>query len=275
VWTAFDYIGEASIGWKGYYQDASFYPWNLAFCGDIDICGWKRPQSYYRDALWKKDQLSIFVKPPVPSFEENKERESWSKWHWDNVVGNWNWKGNENKPLQVNVYSSCEEVELFLNGRSLGRKPTNRSTKYIALFDVPYVTGTLKAIGYTGGKQANVAELSAANVPVKIKATADRTTIKANNEDLSYVTLELLDSKGIRNPTSDPMMQFELSGPGKIVAVANANPVSLESYQQPKRKAWQGRCLVIIKSNTQAGPITLKAKSSGLPTASIVINSVK
>ncbi len=81
VWTAFDYIGEASIGWRGYFQYQNFYPWNLAFCGDIDVCGWKRPQSYYRDALWKKDQVSLFVKPPQPSFEPNPNRESWSKWH--------------------------------------------------------------------------------------------------------------------------------------------------------------------------------------------------
>ncbi len=75
VWTAFDYIGEASIGWRGYMQNQDFYPWNLAFCGDIDICGWKRPQSYYRDALWMPNQLSIFVKPPKPSFEENPDRD--------------------------------------------------------------------------------------------------------------------------------------------------------------------------------------------------------
>ena len=115
VWTAFDYIGEASIGWLGYMQEQSFYPWNLAYCGDIDICGWKRPQSYYRDALWKANQLSIFVKPPKPSFVENPNRMFWSKWHWHDAVADWNWKGFENQTLQINAYSSCDEVELFLN----------------------------------------------------------------------------------------------------------------------------------------------------------------
>ena len=76
VWTGFDYIGEASIGWRGYVQEKKFYPWNLAYCGDIDICGWKRPQSFYRDALWKKNQLSIFVKPPQPSFPLNPKKRS-------------------------------------------------------------------------------------------------------------------------------------------------------------------------------------------------------
>ena len=146
VWTAFDYIGEASIGWRGYFQEQRFYPWNLAFCGDLDICGWKRPQSFYRDALWMTNQLSLFVKPPKPSFEENPDRQSWSKWHWLDAVADWNWKGHENKPLEVSVYSSCEEVELFLNNKSLGRKKTNRSTEFKAIWEVPYQAGELKQL---------------------------------------------------------------------------------------------------------------------------------
>ena len=90
VWTAFDYIGEASIGWRGYFQKQDFFPWNLAYCGDLDICGWKRPQSYYRDALWKENQLSIWVTPPQPTFEVNPERQSWSKWHWLDADADWN-----------------------------------------------------------------------------------------------------------------------------------------------------------------------------------------
>ncbi|HWJ28157.1 MAG TPA: glycoside hydrolase family 2 TIM barrel-domain containing protein, partial [Flavisolibacter sp.] len=169
VWTAFDYIGEASLGWLGYPQKANFYPWNLAYCGDIDICGWKRPQSYYRDALWKKDQLSLFVKPPKPSYDTNANKASWSHWEWRDAVSDWNWKGYEKKPLQVEIYSSCEEVELFLNGRSLGRKETNRSNKFMAIWEVPYQAGMLKAVGYTGNQQKAVAELHTAGKPVQIK----------------------------------------------------------------------------------------------------------
>ena len=128
VWTAWDYIGEASIGWLGYQQGASFYPWNLAFCGDIDICGWKRPQSYYRGMHFgKTDQLSMFVTPPKPSFAVNPFIEPWSKWNWVDAVADWNWRGYENKLITVNVYSSCQEVELFLNNKSLGKKMTDRS----------------------------------------------------------------------------------------------------------------------------------------------------
>ncbi len=273
VWTAFDYIGEASIGWRGYPQEKDFYPWNLAYCGDIDICGWKRPQSYYRDALWKKNQLSVFVTPPRPSFEPNPKRESWSKWHWYDVVADWNWAGYENIPLEVSVYSSCETVELFLNNKSLGKKKTDRSTEFIATWNVPWQQGELKAIGYQGSKPVNTAALNTAAEPGQIRLTADRPDILADGQDLSYITVELTDDNGIRNPKAENLVKFEISGPGKIAGVSNANPISTESYVMPERKAWQGRCMVIIKSDNIGGKIIVTASSGNLKSASIVLNA--
>ncbi|MDT5268738.1 MAG: beta-galactosidase [Acidobacteriota bacterium] len=275
VWTAFDYIGEASIGWRGYWQESNFYPWNLAYCGDIDVCGWKRPQSFYRDALWKKNQLSIFVRAPRPTFEPNPKRQSWSKWHWHDVVADWNWKGYEGRPLDVDVYSSCEYVELFLNGKSLGRKETNRANQFTATWSVPYQPGTLKAVGYVDPPRvaASNAELRTAAEPARIKLTADRMRVKADGQDLSYVTVELVDAHGVRHPRAENLVRFNVEGPGNIVGVGNANPVSTESYQQPQRKAWQGRCLVIVKSGRQPGRIVLRATAQGLPPATLVINA--
>jgi len=274
VWTGFDYIGESSIGWLGYPQEKNlFYPWNLAYCGDIDICGWKRPQSFYRDALWKKNQLSIFVKPLQPSFPLNPKKSEWSKWNWDDVVANWNWKGDEDSIFEVNIYSSCDEVELFLNNKSVGKKPTNRSTKFMAVYNVPYAAGELKAIGYNNGKKVNTAILKTAGEPTQIKLSADRKFIKADNEDLSYITVELVDKKGTRNPGAENLIHFEIEGPGTIAGVGNADPVSVESYQLPQRKAWQGRCLVIIKSGKKSGNIVLKASSTGLKSSELVIKA--
>ncbi|CAN5784574.1 glycoside hydrolase family 2 TIM barrel-domain containing protein [soil metagenome] len=275
VWTAFDYIGEASIGWLGYFQNQNFYPWNLAFCGDIDICGWKRPQSYYRDALWMDGQLSIFVKPPVPSFVENPKRESWSKWHWLDAVSNWNWAGNENTPIEVTAYSSCATTELFLNGKSLGKKPTNRASKYMASWQVPYQPGELKVIGYDAkNKMVNNAILKTATEVTQIKLTSDRQAIKADNQDLVYITVELLDANGNRNPLADNAVEFSVDGPASIAGVGNANPRSLEGYQQPKRNAWQGRCLVILKAGKSLGKISLTANVAGMKPVSISIDAV-
>jgi beta-galactosidase len=273
VWTAFDYIGEASIGWRGYMQKQNFFPWNLAYCGDLDICGWKRAQSYYRDALWKENQISIWVTPPKPSFELNPQRESWSLWHWNDVVDDWTWQGSEGTTLEVNVYSSCESVELFLNNKSMGKKITDRSTGYIAKFQVPYSSGILRAVGYTQKKQAATAELHSAGEPSRIILSVDHVKIKADGEDLSYITAELNDDKNIRNPKAENPVSFELTGPATIAGTGNANPVSLESFQQPYRKAWHGRCMVVIKSGTTKGKIILKATSPGLTSASVELES--
>jgi beta-galactosidase len=272
VWTAFDYIGEASIGWRGYWQENNFYPWNLAFCGDIDICGWKRPQSYYRDALWKENQVSVFVQPPKPSFPLNLNKQSWSKWEWHDVLADWNWPAYENKPLEVSVYSSCDEVELFLNGKSLGKKQTSRDSKFTATWNVPYQAGILKTIGYTNGKEVASSQLQTAKQVSKIKLSPDRSVIKANGQDLGYVTVELIDANGVRNPKAENLVKFKVEG-GTIVGVGNANPMSLESYQLSQRKAWQGRCLVIVKSPEKAGNIKLIASTAGLQEQQIIIRA--
>lgn len=273
VWTAFDYIGEASIGWRGYWQESNFYPWNLAYCGDIDICGWRRPQSLYREALWKENKLALFVKPPTPTFPINPNKQSWSKWEWHDVADSWSWNGNEGKPLSVSVYSSCEQVELSLNGKSLGKKKTDRSTEYMAQWEVPYASGELKSVGYKGKKIVATSVLQTAAPATGIKITADKTQLAAGGQDLSYITVELTDAKGIRNPTADNLVKFEIEGAGTIVGVGNANPMSIESYQLPQRKAWQGRCLVIVKSKRDAGNITLKASADGISTAHVTLTS--
>lgn len=274
VWTGFDYLGEASIGWLGYPHEGSFYPWNHAFCGDIDICGFKRPQSYYRNVLWNAgQQVSIFVKPPKPSFKTNPGKKDWSKWEWQDVVAEWNWGGYENQPLEVEVYCAFETVELFLNGESLGKKETNRGTQWIAKWEVPYKPGILKAVAYEGTKEAGSRELVTAEDPNNIRLSADRAKIKADGQDLSYITVDLLDSNDRRHPKAENLIRFEIEGPGSIIAVASSNPMSVESYQQPKRKAYKGRCLVIVKSTRESGNIIIKASSTGLQSARLIIIS--
>jgi beta-galactosidase len=274
VWTAFDYIGEASIGWRGYWQKQDFFPWNLAFCGDLDICGWKRAQSFYRDVLWKENQISIWVTPPQPSFPLNPDRQSWSKWHWNDVVANWNWKGNEGKAMDVNIYSSCAQTELFLNNRSLGKKMTDRTTSYRATWQVPYEPGILRAVGYEGKKKIATTELRTANETAAIKLSADRKIIRSDGQDLCYITVELVDNNGNRNPLAENLVKFEVDGPTTIAGTGNANPVSLESFQSPYHHAWQGRCMIILKSGELPGKITLKATSDGLQPTNITVESV-
>jgi beta-galactosidase len=274
VWTGFDYLGEASIGWLGYLHKGSFYPWNHAYCGDIDICGWKRPQSWYRNVLWNTGkQLSIFVAPPEPTFVENPDRMDWSKWHWQDVTDSWNWEGYEGENLEVEVYCAHEAVELFLNGESLGKQNTSRENEWIARWEVPYVTGSLKAIAYQGDEAVESDELLTAGDPEVIRMKADRESIRADGQDLCYIEVELLDQDGNRSVQAVNQVDFDLEGPGEIVAVASSNPMSTESYQAPHRRAYQGRCLVVVKSLKQPGEIRLSASSENLEAAAIHIQT--
>jgi beta-galactosidase len=277
VWTGFDYLGEASIGWLGYLHRDSFYPWNHAFCGDLDICGLKRPQSYYRDVLWQHEEghpLSIFVKPPKPTFEMIPGKETWSKWNWHDLVADWNWEGHEDEKLEVTVYCMFPEVELFLNGQSQGRKPANRENQWIVKYYLPYQEGELKAIAYASAEEKASCVLMSAEPVASLKLSADREKIQANGQDLSYVLVELLDEQGSRHPKAEDLVEFSVDGPGSIAAVASSNPRSVESFQQPRRKAYQGRCMVIIKSGKEAGTITLKAEADGLPSSELNISAV-
>ncbi|MGD0583775.1 MAG: glycoside hydrolase family 2 TIM barrel-domain containing protein [Bacteroidales bacterium] len=274
VWTGFDYLGEASIGWLGYPHEGSFYPWTNAFCGDIDICGFKRPQSFYRDVLWNDNKtVSLFVRPPVPSFAINPKKEKWSKWEWQDVVASWNWIGYDGKTINVEAYSSCQEAELFLNGRSLGRKRTDRQTKWIARWNVRYEPGLLEVKGYENRIVVASSEIRTAGEPVKIKMEADRSSLKANGQDLSYITIEIADKDGIRNPVARNLVRFSIEGPGTIISVGSSDPMSTESFKKPYRKAYQGRCIVIVKSERSQGEIRLKAMSEGLQGAEVIIGS--
>ena len=275
VWTGFDYLGEASIGWMGYMQKKEFYPWSHAFCGDIDICGWKRPQSYYRDILWENgNKPYIFVVPPEPSFELNPEKMEWSKWEWHDVVRSWNWEGFIGNALEIHVYNRSESVELFLNEKSLGKKETNRKNEWIAKWKIPYTPGVLKAINYSHDKSISFDVIHTAKSPERISLNPDRLQINANGQDLCYISVELLDENGIRNPTINQLVEFEIEGPGSILAVGNSNPMSTESYRKTYRKTYQGRCLVILKSDKIPGKILLKSKSSNLTEANISINGI-
>jgi beta-galactosidase len=189
------------------------------------------------------------------------------------VAADWNWAGQERLPLEVSAYSSCAEVELFLNGRSLGRRPTNRATAYTAKWSVPYEPGVLRAVGYTGGREVGASELRTAGAPARVKLSADRERIRADGQDLSYVTAELVDARGVRHPKAENLLKFSVEGPGTIVGVGNANPVSTKSYQRPQRKAWQGRALLVVKSARRPGPIVVTATAAGLPPARIVVNA--
>lgn len=269
VWTGMDYLGESGIG-HVFFDKHEFsmpWPWYDSWCGDIDITGQKKAQSYYRDVVWKRSNLEMAVHSPVPA----GKKEGVSGWGWPDEYQSWTWPGNEGKKLQVSVYSTCQEVRLELNGKVIGQKPVSDKTKLTARFDVPYAAGELKTTGLTDGKEVATKIFRTAGAPASIKMIADRNEIKANRNDLAYVTLEVLDKDGNLVPNADVKVKLSVSGDGELLASGNAAPNDMESFRNPLVKVYNGRCLAILRPFAAAGKIRLNAEADGLPGAMVEI----
>ena len=267
VWTSLDYLGESGIGRMREIGNEAFlgkYPWHHANCGDLDLCGFKRPQSYYRDIVWDVGtRLYFAVHPPT---DQNSEP---SQWGWHDVWPNWNWEGYEGQPLKVDVYSACEEVELHLNERSLGRKPAGSAQQHIASFDVPYEAGTLKAVGYQDGEPAAELVLRTCGPASRVRLTVDNQQLHAKPDELAYVTVELLDGEGQVHPAMDRLVRFTITGPARLAAVGSGNPTSEEAYQSDRRTTFRGRCLAVVQSTGEPGEVILCAEADGLENGEI------
>jgi len=273
VWTAMDYYGESGIGHAvPSTEKDSFlmpWPWFDSWCGDIDVCGFKKPQSYYRDVVWRRSQIEMAVHTPLP----DGAWERVSGWGWPDETRSWNWPGQEGKPLQVAVYSRCESVRLELNGKVIGEKPVSAATKLTAKFDVPYQPGELRAIGLINGKEVATMTLKTAGEPKEIRLIADRPKIRADRNDLSYVTVEVVDRLGAVIPTAEVPIRFTITGAGELAATGSSAPNDAASFHVPLRKTYQGRCIAILRPTGSAGEITLHAEAAGLKPATIVIKT--
>lgn len=228
IWTGFDYLGEPTPYW---------WPSRSSYFGIIDLAGFPKDVYYMYQSEWTdKNVLHIFP--------------------------HWNWK--EGQEVDIWAYTNAEEVELFLNGKSLGTKKKQGDDLHI-MWRVPFEPGTLRAVSKTGGKEVLVKEVKTAGAPAKLLLTPDRTEIDADGSDLSFITVDVVDDQGTIVPDAENLINFKLEGSGAIVGVDNGNPVSHESFKAPMRKAFHGKCLVVVQSSEKPGLIKLTANTDGLP----------
>jgi beta-galactosidase len=286
VWTAVDYLGESGIGWMGYSQDwqkLGPYPWHLAYCGEIDATGRLRPAAYYRQVVWKTgaSPISAFVRQPEGT-EDLPDRQLYPivpphlDWSLDDVHPSWTWPGQEGRRQEVLVYSELPEVELFLNGKSLGRRPVGEDSEYKAVYQVPYAPGRLLAVGYRDGRETGRWELRTAGQPAAAVVSVDRSQLTANSEDLVYVTVELHDADGtpIYARTDDRQVRVRVTGAGTLAGIGNGNPVDVSSLQSGERKTFHGRVVAVVRAGTRAGPIVVDIDAEGLPSHQVRLNAV-
>lgn len=279
VWTAIDYLGESGIGrWfysgevAGEHWEHDLFPWHGAYCGDVDLIGWRKPISHYRSMLYNNtEKLYMAVREPNPEPKEIKTT-WWSVWPtWES----WTWPEYVGKPLNVEVYSMYPKVRLYLNNKLIGEKPTTDEHRHKAEFTVAYSAGQLKAVGVDKDKEIESTVLKTSGDAAKIKLTADRKKIIANGQDLSYVTIVITDRDGIFQPNVANRLHFEIAGPGTIAGVANADMKDTDPYVRNTRKAWHGRALVVIRSTHTSGDIKLTVSSSGLSGAILNLKAFK
>ena len=273
VWTGLDYLGESGIGryyYEGERPGESFAPggqpdWHGTYCGDVDITGWRKPISHYREMLWNDKSTSLYMAVKEPNGYRGSIKETmWSVWPtWES----WNWAGWEGKPVDVEVYTKQPEVKLYLNDKLIGTKSVSRQTEFKAVFQVPYEAGTLRA---EAGSES--VTLSTAGEPARLRLTADRKTIAADGQDLAYVTLEVVDSKGRVCPEAAIPCEAVVKGQGQLMAFASADMKDREPSTSPRVTTWKGRALLVVRSSKNKGKVQVSIKSN-LGTATTAIQS--
>jgi beta-galactosidase len=237
VWSGFDYRGEPTpYGW----------PCINSHFGIMDTCGFPKDNYFYYKSWWS-DESVLHIFP------------------------HWNWPNRQGRPINVWCHSNLDEVELLLNGKALGKKSMQRNSHLE--WKVPYTQGVLEAKGYQKGKVVATARVETTGEPVKINLLPDRTTIKADREDVSMVTVRVEDSEGRLVPTADNEISFKIKGPGRILGVGNGDPSSHEPDKATRRRVFNGLCQVIVQSVERAGAITLEATSPSLQKTKVVINT--
>lgn len=273
LWIAIDYIGEAGFGAFTLDDKPAMgapYPYHLYGCGDFDLCGVMRPQSYYRQQLWGlRTEPFIAVLPP----ELFGKRLTFTPWAWEPVLDAWTFPGYEGAPVQVDVYAIDDEVELVVNGELMGRKPAGSAVKNKASFEVTYQPGTIEAIGYTGGQETGRFQLVTASAPAALHFTADRNAIPADIGSIAYVEIAVLDRDGVLVKHTAPEITVTVGGAGELIAIGSGNPLSEEPYVGNQRKTHHGRLLAVVRSNGEPGAITLTAHAEGLPAAQITLQA--
>ncbi len=265
LWSGIDYLGESRQ-----------WPTVAYNSGLLDRTGVPRPLAFQRQSWWSDKPMVYIARrvaptallPTDPGYgTAAQERRPTA------LFSDWTPRTTGPHEENVEVYSNCEQVELFLNGKSLGAKPrpTDVSPR---VWSVPFTPGTLKAIGMNGGRESATYELRTAETPARILLAADRARVAPLWDDVSYVTVVVADENGGLVPNANDLISFKISGPGMIAAVDSADNNSHESFQATVRRAYRGVCFVMIKATAVTGKITLEASSSGLKGSSVIINAI-
>lgn len=279
TWTGWDYLGEAGIGRTAYGEAvgglgmSAFhgdFPWLVAGCGDLDITGHRRPQSYYREIVFglRADPYVAVLRPEHHGLPLGHS----GPWSWSDVVASWSWAGHEGQGVTVEVYAAADEVELLVNGRSLGRQPAGAEHRFKALFETEYEPGELVAVAWRGDEEVGRHVLRSATGTVRLAVGVDRPEIGSGPTDLAFVDLALVDEAGTIVTTGDRLVTVEVDGPGVLQGLASGRPDPEEPYTGPAATTYDGRALAVIRP-TGEGTITVRVTADGADPVAVQVES--
>ena len=235
VWTGFDYRGEPT--------PFAQWPSVSSYFGVLDLCGFPKDNYYYYRAWWRPDRPLVHLLP------------------------HWTWPGREGQPVETWVHGNCAEVELLLNGRSLGRKAMPRN-RHLA-WQVPYAAGRIEAIGYDGGRITARDVCETAGPAAAVRLVANRRTIAADRRDVALIRAEIVDRAGRIVPSARVPLSFDISGAGRLIGLGNGDPTDTDPDHATLRNSFNGLCQAIVQADGTAGTIRVTARAPGLRSASV------
>jgi beta-galactosidase len=273
VWTAIDYLGEAGIGGSSYLPASTAgvsaspgaWPWVVAGCGDIDLIGNQKPASLARDVVWGLSPLEMAVQRPVPDGKIEVLR----PWGWSDESQSWTWPDALGKPLSVRVYTTCDRVELRLNGHMIDSKPVSAADRKHIEFSVTYAPGMLEAVGFRAGKEIARRSLTTAGPAAEVRLVPEAKAGGAGRGDVSFVAIEIVDGHGHRVPDLAAPLQISISGPADLLGFGSANPFASSGFQSASAQTWDGRALAILRGTGKTGQVHVEVLCQGLKGGSV------
>ena len=277
VWTGWDYIGEASIAGPHYKRLPTMgnpFPAHLGGEPFVDITGYIQPQCYHSSTAWhlRQGRPYLAVRPlPVPARPLIQ-----NIWRLTDAVHSWNWEGCEGKQTEAVVYSDSHKVKLLLDGHVVGEQPAGEAFQHVCRFNIRYQPGTLEAVAYdTDGKEVGRDVLRSAETDkVHLQLKPETSSFEIGGQDLIYIPITLVDEKAVCRPIQKATITLNVSGPATLLGFGNANPSNPRGFHSNEHETYQGRALAVIRSTAEEGLITILAKSSGLPDATVNVRAL-
>ena len=283
TWTAWDYIGEAGLGKAAYVdendpnapknpwhlmpQQTSPYPWRLANDADFDITGRKLAQGDYRSIVWGSRDTHLYAMHP----ETYGKKEIVSMWGFPYVLSSWNFAGYEGKPIEIVVFSGAEEVEVLLNGKSLGRKAVSldKHMPHSVRFETVYQPGKLEAISFAEGKEVSREELVTTGVPAGIRLVPEKQSARADGHDVIFVEVRIVDGEGRIVPDAATLLKATVTGNAVLSGFGSGNPITEENYTDDEAAAYRGRAMAVLRTGYEAGVCRLVVTADGMESAAL------